>query len=62
MRIREEGLADRGRLAAGRIDVMMRDPAQLSFDVLITHNRLTLRFNRNAEPLLALAPSVGSRC
>ena len=37
---------------------MLRD---LDFDVLVTHNRLTL-VNRNAEPMLALAPSGGSRC
>lgn len=58
MRIKEEGLATAVGLAAGRIDVMMPILRDFDFDVLITHNRLTL-VNRNAEPLLALAAERG---
>ena len=57
-RIKEEGLAGAVGLAAGRIDVMMPLLADWDFDVLITHNRLTL-VNRNAEPMLELAASRG---
>ncbi len=57
-RMKEEGLAGAVGLAAGRIDVMMPLLADWDFDVLITHNRLTL-VNRNAEPMLELAPSRG---
>ena len=60
MRFREEGLATAVGLAAGRD---RRDDARScgtsSFDALITHNRLTVRCNRNAEPLLALAAERG---
>ena len=58
MRIKEEGLATAVGLAAGRVDVMMPILRDFDFDVLITHNRLTL-VNRNAEPLLALAAERG---
>lgn len=58
MRIKEEGLATAVGLAAGRIDVMMPILRDFDFDVLVTHNRLTL-VNRNAEPLLALAAERG---
>lgn len=58
MRIKEEGLATAVGLAAGRIDVMMPILRDFDFDVLITHNRLTL-VNRNAEPLVALAAERG---
>jgi D-threo-aldose 1-dehydrogenase len=57
-RMREEGLARAVGLAAGRIDVMMPLLRDWDFDVLITHNRLTL-VNRNAEPMLALAGERG---
>ncbi len=60
MRIKEEGLATAVGLAAGRIDVMMPILRDFDFDVIITHNRLTL-VNRNAEPLLALAAERGRR-
>ncbi len=58
MRIKEEGLATAVGLAAGRIEVMMPLLRDFDFDVLITHNRLTL-VNRNAEPLLELAGARG---
>ena len=58
MKIKEEGLATAVGLAAGRIDVMMPILRDFDFDVLVTHNRLTL-VNRNAEPLLALAAERG---
>lgn len=58
MKIKEEGLATAVGLAAGRIDIMMPILRDFDFDVLITHNRLTL-VNRNAEPLLALAADRG---
>ena len=58
MRLKEEGLATAVGLAAGRIDVMMPLLRDFDFDVLITHNRLTL-VNRNAEPMLALAGERG---
>lgn len=58
MRIKEEGLATAVGLAAGRIEVMMPLLRDFDFDVLITHNRLTL-VNRNAEPLLELAAARG---
>lgn len=58
MRIKQEGLATAVGLAAGRIDVMMPILRDFDFDVLVTHNRLTL-VNRNAEPLLALAAERG---
>ncbi len=57
-RIKEEGLADAVGLAAGRIDVMMPLLRDRDFDVLITHNRMTL-VNRNAEPMLDLARERG---
>ena len=52
------GARRRRRPRGGPIDVMMPLLADWDFDVLITHNRLTL-VNRNAEPMLELAASRG---
>jgi D-threo-aldose 1-dehydrogenase len=57
-RMKDEGLATAVGLAAGRVDVMMPLLSDWDFDVLITHNRLTL-VNRNAEPMIELARARG---
>jgi D-threo-aldose 1-dehydrogenase len=57
-RMKEEGLTQAVGLAAGAVDVMMPILRDWDFDVLITHNRLTLT-NRNAEPMINFARSRG---
>ena len=58
MKMKEEGFCDAVGLGAGSVDVMMPLLRDWDFDVLVTHNRLTL-VNRNAEPMLDLAGERG---
>jgi len=56
--MKDEGLAGAIGLAAGDVDVMMPILRDWDFDVLITHNRMTLA-NRNAGPMIDLARERG---
>ena len=57
-RMKEEGIARRGRARRRAVDMMMPMLRDLDFDALITHNRFTLA-NRNAVAMLDLAQRKG---
>ena len=57
-KMKEEGLVDAIGLAAGQVDMMMPILKDWDFDVMITHNRLTLT-NRNADTMVDYARSRG---